>query len=70
MYARQRLYNFKMTLQKEILELKKKLRLQRKLTKEYATLVSEIHFKKNQEEDIVQIMRAIYKDVFNEKAHF
>lgn len=59
-----------MTLQKEILELKKKLRLQRKLTKEYATLVSEIHFKKNQEEDIVQIMRAIYKDVFNEKAHF
>ena len=38
MYARQRLYNFKMTLQKEILEVKKKLRLQRKLTKEYATL--------------------------------
>lgn len=70
MYARQRLYNFKMTLQKEILEVKKKLRLQRKLTKEYATLVSKIHFKKNHEEDIVQIMRAIYKDVFNEKAHF
>ena len=59
-----------MTLQKEILEVKKKLRLQRKLTKEYATLVSKIHFKKNHEEDIVQIMRAIYKDVFNEKAHF
>ena len=70
MYARQRLYNFKMTLQKEILQVKKKLRLQRKLTKEYATLVSEIRFKKNHEEEIVQIMRAIYKDVFNEKAHF
>ena len=70
MYARQRLYNFKMTLQNEILKVKRKLRVQRKLTKEYASMISEINFKGNQKEDIVQIMRAIYKDVFNEKAHF
>ena len=70
MYARQRLYNFKMTLQNEILKVKRKLRVQRKLTMEYASMISEINFKGNQKEDIVQIMRAIYKDVFNEKAHF
>ena len=72
MYDRQRLYytEINMTLQNDILNLKRRIRQQRKLTKKYATLVSEISFKKHEPEDIIQIMRAIYKEIYNEKAHF
>jgi hypothetical protein len=59
-----------MTKQEEILNLKRRIRHQRKQIKKYAFDCSEIHFKKYQQEDVVQIMRAIYKEIFNEKPQF
>tara|TARA_Y100001937_G_C6969150_1_gene262458 strand:+ start:222 stop:401 length:180 start_codon:yes stop_codon:yes gene_type:complete len=59
-----------MTKQQDILNLKRRIRHQRKQIKRYALDCSEINFKKYQQEDVVQIMRAIYKEIFNEKPQF
>ena len=59
-----------MTKQEEILNLKRRIRLQRKQTNKFAEVVSTIHFQRYKQEEIVDIIRAIYKEVFNEKAKF
>ena len=59
-----------MTKQEEILNLKRRIRLQRKQTNKFAEQVSTIHFQKYEHDVIVDIIRAVYKEVFNEKAKF
>ena len=59
-----------MTKQEEILNLKRRIRLQRKQTNKFAQKVSEINFNKYKHIEIVDIMRAIYREVFNEKEKF
>tara|TARA_R100000773_G_C4148224_1_gene71521 strand:- start:392 stop:571 length:180 start_codon:yes stop_codon:yes gene_type:complete len=59
-----------MTKQEQILNLKRRIRLQRKQTNKFAEQVSTIHFQKYEQEVIVDIIRAVYKEVFNEKAKF
>ena len=59
-----------MTKQEQILNLKRRIRLQRKQTNKFAEVVSTIHFQKYQQEVIVDIIRAVYKEVFNEKPKF
>lgn len=59
-----------MTKQEEILNLKRRIRLQRKQTNKFAKMVSEINFDKYKHIEIVDIMRAVYREVFNEKEKF
>lgn len=59
-----------MTKQEEILNLKRRIRLQRKQTNKFAEVVSTIHFERYKQEEIADIIRAIFKKVFNEKAKF
>lgn len=59
-----------MTKQEEILNLKRRIRLQRKQTNKFAKMVSEINFNKYKQVEIADIMRAIYREVFNEKEKF
>tara|TARA_Y100001937_G_C7114760_1_gene329588 strand:- start:1110 stop:1289 length:180 start_codon:yes stop_codon:yes gene_type:complete len=58
------------TKQEEILNLKRRIRLQRKQTNKFAKMVSEISFDKYKQIEIADIMRAIYREVFNEKEKF
>ena len=59
-----------MTKQEEILNLKRRIRLQRKQTNKFAKMISEISFDKYKQIEIADIMRAIYREVFNEKEKF
>ena len=59
-----------MTNQEEILNLKRRIRLQRKQTNKFAKMVSQINFDKYKNIEIVDIMRAVYREVFNEKEKF
>ena len=53
-----------MTKQEEILNLKRRIRLQRKQTNKFAEVVSTIHFERYKQEEIADIIRAIFKEVF------
>lgn len=70
MYGGKGIQHIKVTKQEEILNLKRRIRLQRKQTNKFAKMVSEINFNKYKQVEIADIMRAIYREVFNEKEKF
>tara|TARA_B100000886_G_scaffold313642_1_gene250412 strand:+ start:14 stop:226 length:213 start_codon:yes stop_codon:yes gene_type:complete len=69
-YGGKGIQHIKVTKQEEILNLKRRIRLHRKQTNKFAKMVSEIHFDKYKHIEIIDIMRAVYREVFNEKEKF